>query len=228
VNDIPALHPDRPTDPTDALAAALRSYAPRVRPPAELDGELRYTVEDTAVGRLLLAARADGTLLTSRFTADDDQVDGVLDRLADAVTPSVVRGGRALDPVRRELAEYLAGRRRRFDVPVDLTLATPFQREVLAALTGVGYGTTASYGQLARAVGRPAAARAVGSALNHNPVCIVVPCHRVVAATGALTGYAGGLPAKQHLLALEGGLRCGFLALSTQVTRKAQTGRSTS
>jgi methylated-DNA-[protein]-cysteine S-methyltransferase len=212
VNDLHALPPDLPArrtttaDGTDPVEAALRSFAPGVRPPAGLAGELRYAVEDTAVGRLLLATRADGTLVTCRYTADDDEVDRVLDRLAAAVTPSVVRGGRPLDPVRRELAEYLAGRRRRFDVPVDLTLATPFQREVLGALAEVGYGSTASYGQLARTVGRPAASRAVGSALNHNPVCVVVPCHRVVAASGALTGYAGGLAAKRHLLTLEGTL----------------------
>jgi methylated-DNA-[protein]-cysteine S-methyltransferase len=89
---------------------------------------------------------------------------------------------------------------------VDLALATPFQREVLTALAnGVGYGRTASYGDLARAIGRPAASRAVGGALNHNPLCVVVPCHRVVAASGALTGYAGGLAAKRLLLQLEAG-----------------------
>ncbi|HEY6795613.1 MAG TPA: methylated-DNA--[protein]-cysteine S-methyltransferase, partial [Kineosporiaceae bacterium] len=131
-----------------------------------------------------------------------------LDRLARAVSPSLVRGGRALDPARRQLEEYLAGRRRQFDVRVDLALASPFQRSVLTALADrVGYGGTASYGDLARAVGRPAASRAVGSALNHNPVCVVVPCHRVVAASGALTGYAGGLAAKRHLLELEAGRR---------------------
>jgi methylated-DNA-[protein]-cysteine S-methyltransferase len=91
---------------------------------------------------------------------------------------------------------------------VDLALATPFQREVLTALpVAAGYGRTATYGELARAVGRPAAARAVGGALNHNPLCVVVPCHRVVAASGDLTGYAGGLDAKRHLLALEAGAR---------------------
>jgi methylated-DNA-[protein]-cysteine S-methyltransferase len=109
-----------------------------------------------------------------------------------------------LDPVRRQLAEYLAGRRRRFEVPVDLVLATPFQRQVLTALAAeVAYGRTASYGLVAHAMGRPSASRAVGGALNHNPLCIVLPCHRVIASSGALTGYAGGIEAKRHLLDLE-------------------------
>jgi methylated-DNA-[protein]-cysteine S-methyltransferase len=186
------------------LDTALRSFAPPIKPPADLDSDLRYVVQDTAVGRLLLTTRADGTLLTCLYTPDDGHVDRALNRLARAVSPSVVRGGRAVDAIRRQLEEYLAGRRQSFDVRVDLTLATPFQRAVLTVLAeGVHYGSTASYGELARAVGRPRAARAVGSALNHNPVCVVVPCHRVVAASGALTGYAGGLTAKRHLLELE-------------------------
>lgn len=189
----------------NTLENALRSYAPDVRPPGELaGGDLRYTVHDTAVGRLLLTARTDGTLVTSSYVADDARLDEILDRVARQVSPRVLRGGTALDQGRRELDEYLAGRRRRFDVPVDLALATPFQRSVLTALAdGVGYGRTASYGELARDLGRPQASRAVGGALNANPLCVVVPCHRVVASSGALTGYAGGLAAKRLLLDLE-------------------------
>ena len=191
---------------TDPLEAALAGFAPTMRPPAldGLPGALRYVVEDTAVGRLLLTARTDGPLLTCLYVPDDEAVDGALDRVARQVSPSVLRGGGVLDDVRRQLAEYLAGRRQRFDVRVDLALATPFQREVLGRLPdAVPYGRTASYGQLARELGRPAASRAVGGALNHNPLCVVVPCHRVVAADGALTGYAGGLDAKRLLLGLE-------------------------
>jgi methylated-DNA-[protein]-cysteine S-methyltransferase len=203
VNHRPDLR--RPA-PLDGLETALGSFAPPVRPPAGLDGELRYAVQDTAVGRLLLTTRADGTLLTCLYTPGDEHVDRALDWLARSVSPSVLRGGRALDPVRHQIDEYLAGRRRTFGLGVDLALATPFQREVLTALAnGVGYGRTASYGDLARAIGRPAASRAVGGALNHNPLCVVVPCHRVVAASGALTGYAGGLAAKRLLLQLEAG-----------------------
>ena len=119
----------------------------------------------------------------------------------------MLRRPAALDEARRELAAYLAGERRTFDLRVDLALATPFQRVVLTGLRGraVGYGERTTYGALARRVGRPSASRAVGAALGANPLCVVLPCHRVVASSGALTGYAGGLPAKERLLALESG-----------------------
>lgn len=188
------------------LAGALTSFDPGIRPPRteHLETDVSYVVEDTDVGRLLLAARSDGQLLASNYLLADEDGDRLLDRLARAVSPRVLRGGRVLDPARRELAEYLAGRRHAFDVPVDLTLARPFQREVLTRLARtVGYGRTTTYGALARQVGRPAAARAVGAALGANPLCVVLPCHRVVASSGALTGYAGGLEAKRRLLDLE-------------------------
>lgn len=106
-----------------------------------------------------------------------------------------------LDQARRELDEYFAGRRREFTVPVDQREVTPFDRSVLDALSGVGHGTTTTYGRLAAGLGLSGvAARDVGQALAHNPVLIVVPCHRVVGADGSLTGYAGGLPAKRWLL----------------------------
>jgi methylated-DNA-[protein]-cysteine S-methyltransferase len=89
-------------------------------------------------------------------------------------------------------------------VPTDLALATPFQREVLTGLAArVGYGARTTYGELASAVKHPGAARAVGTALGGNPLCIVLPCHRVLPASGGVGGYAGGAAAKEHLLALE-------------------------
>jgi methylated-DNA-[protein]-cysteine S-methyltransferase len=189
---------------TDALTGALRSFDPAVRPPELAGGDVAYVVEDVAVGRLLLAARPDGTLLTSAYVPTDADADALLDRLARLVSPGVVRGGTAVDAARRQLDEYLAGRRRTFDVATDTVLATPFQRTVLDRLArDVGYGATTSYGTLAAAVGRPSASRAVGTALGGNPLCIVLPCHRVVAASGALSGYAGGADAKRRLLALE-------------------------
>jgi methylated-DNA-[protein]-cysteine S-methyltransferase len=155
---------------------------------------------------MLLAARADGTLLASSYVTDAAEEGTVLDRLSRLVSPRVLRGGSDLDEPRRQLDAYLAGRQHAFDIPVDLTLATPFQRAVLNRLTStVSYGTTTSYGRLAGELGRPTAARAVGAALGANPLCIVLPCHRVVASSGALTGYAGGLSAKQFLLDLESG-----------------------
>ena len=108
----------------------------------------------------------------------------------------------ALPQLREQLGAYFAGELRDFDVPL-ATRGTPFQESVWAALRDVPYGATCSYADLARAIGRPTAVRAVGAANGRNPVCVVVPCHRVVATGGGLTGYAGGLDRKQLLLDLE-------------------------
>jgi methylated-DNA-[protein]-cysteine S-methyltransferase len=104
----------------------------------------------------------------------------------------------------RQLRAYFAGDLRRFELPLDLT-GTPFQQRVWRELLKIPYGETRSYGQLARDVGAPAAVRAVGAANGANPVPIVVPCHRVIGASGKLVGYGGGLPLKLRLLALERG-----------------------
>ena len=101
-----------------------------------------------------------------------------------------------------ELMEYFTGYRRDFTVPVRMR-GTVFQREVWAALCEIPYGATASYGDIARRIGRPRACRAVGMANHRNPVPIIVPCHRVIGSSGALTGYGGGLPVKSFLLAWE-------------------------
>ena len=103
-----------------------------------------------------------------------------------------------------ELREYLAGQRRSFSVPLDLR-GSSFQRQVWEALLRIPFGETRSYAGIAREVGRPMAARAVGGAVGNNPIAIIVPCHRVVGANGALTGYAGGLDRKRALLSLEAG-----------------------
>jgi methylated-DNA-[protein]-cysteine S-methyltransferase len=102
----------------------------------------------------------------------------------------------------RQLGEYFDGRRSAFDLPLRFR-GTEFQRAVWSALLEIPFGETSSYGALARALGRPGAARAVGAANGRNPISIVAPCHRVIGANGALTGFAGGLAAKKELLALE-------------------------
>lgn len=111
-----------------------------------------------------------------------------------------------LPPVLRqavgELREYFAGTRRAFTLPLS-PAGTPFQQQVWNALRGIPYGETRTYGQIAAQIGRPKACRAVGMANNRNPIAIVVPCHRVVGASGALVGYAAGLPVKETLLRLE-------------------------
>jgi methylated-DNA-[protein]-cysteine S-methyltransferase len=169
-------------------------------------GDVRYVVEDLASGRMLIATRPDGALLAALFAPDDTAAERALERLGRAVSPRVLRGGPGPSAVLGQLTEFLDGRRRAFELDLDPRLTTPFQWTVLQRLADqVGYGRTTSYGALATTIGRPTASRAVGAALGANPLCIVLPCHRVVAASGALTGYAGGLPVKRMLLDLESG-----------------------
>ncbi|HUR87860.1 MAG TPA: methylated-DNA--[protein]-cysteine S-methyltransferase [Ramlibacter sp.] len=105
-----------------------------------------------------------------------------------------------------QLTDYFGGKRASFDLPLDLEAGTPFQQSVWRALLAIPHGATTNYGTLSRLIGVPAAARAVGAAVGRNPVCIVVPCHRVLGTGGSLTGYAGGLDRKSALLKLEGAL----------------------
>lgn len=112
-----------------------------------------------------------------------------------------------LQAIRLQLDEYFAGTRTRFDVPLDLSGGTPFQQAVWQVLLAIPQGGTTSYGDVSQRIGNPAAVRAVGAAVGRNPVSIVVPCHRVVGASGSLTGYAGGLDRKTALLKLEGALQ---------------------
>lgn len=107
-----------------------------------------------------------------------------------------------LDEAERQLREYFEGRRRAFDLPLELS-GTPFQRLVWDALLGIPYGEVKTYGELARKIGKPRAARAVGGACHANPIAIIVPCHRVVGTGGALVGFGGGLDVKEKLLDLE-------------------------
>lgn len=108
-----------------------------------------------------------------------------------------------LTETERQLREYFSGKRRSFDLPIRME-GTEFQKAVWDALLGIPYGETRTYGEIAAAVGKPGAARAVGSACHHNPVSLVIPCHRVLGASGKLTGYGGGLEKKEFLLDLEG------------------------
>src|SRR5450631_3378442 len=186
------------------LAERLSAFSPPGRPPVLPVTDVSFVVEETAVGRMLLARLESGALVASAYVTDVEAEDALLYRLALQVSPRVLRAPRALDEARRQLDAYLRGERTAFDLPTRLALGTPFQRIVLGHLAGaVGYGHRTTYGALARGIERPGASRAIGAALGANPLCVVLPCHRVVAASGALTGYAGGLAAKQYLLALE-------------------------
>ncbi len=189
---------------SSALTSRLRRFPDVGTPPTFGSADVSYAVEQTPIGRVLLAATASGGLLACRYVADEATEAALLDRLGRAVSPRILRRPRALDPARRELQEYLEGARHDFDLPLDLALASAFQSSVLRTLAArVSYGRRVSYGTLAGWVGRPRAARAVGAALRANPLCVVLPCHRVVGTSGALTGYAGGLAAKSYLLDLE-------------------------
>jgi methylated-DNA-[protein]-cysteine S-methyltransferase len=157
--------------------------------------DVRYDVVASPVGDLHVAATERGLCRIS-FWGDE-----WADELARQFGVRVLRS--PLDDVRRELDEYFDGKRRTFDVAIDLRVA-PFHESVLRELARVPYGSTETYGALARKVGRPTAARAVGTVMNRNPIPIVLPCHRIVGANGSLTGYAGGLDVKRRLLQMEG------------------------
>jgi methylated-DNA-[protein]-cysteine S-methyltransferase len=162
--------------------------------------DVAYDFAETPVGTLLVAATDHGLCRISF----DPEPERELEWLARAYGLRVLRASRPLDRPRRELDEYFEGTRKEFELPVDLAALPSFQQLVLAELQLVPYGATATYGGLAERIGRPRAARAVGGALNKNPVPIVVPCHRIVGASGSLVGYGGGLERKEKLLALEG------------------------
>ncbi len=176
----------------------LLSNPPAASPAGLLD--IAYRCVDTPIGSLLLAATPVG-LLRVAFEVEDH--DAVLHDLAESVSPRILPAPARLDLAATQLDAYFAGDRRQFELPLDLRLAVGFRREVLGQLLAIAYGATATYAEVAVAVGRPRAVRAVGSACAHNPVPVVVPCHRVVRSGGAIGQYLGGAEIKAALLALE-------------------------
>jgi len=183
-----------------ALGAFTRLYGairvPRPRPTAY------YCVISSPIGRVLVAATEAGLVRVSFRRSEASFVAELRERLAVEVLPSPAKTARIV----HQLRAYFAGERRRFDIEIDFRHVTSFQRRVLLAAAQVPAGQVVSYGEIARRIGRPGGSRAVGQALGHNPVPIVVPCHRVVAAGGALGGYTGGLDIKRKLLRIEGAL----------------------
>jgi methylated-DNA-[protein]-cysteine S-methyltransferase len=154
-----------------------------------------YLWMDSPVGRLKLIAT--GKALVAILWEHDLPGQKAFEPLAENEDNAV------LADAARQLGEYFAGKRRDFTVALDFK-GTPFQKDVWAALLEIPFGETRSYGEIARRIGRPAASRAVGAASGRNPICIIAPCHRVIGAKGALTGFAGGLEAKETLLRIEG------------------------
>ena len=163
--------------------------------------DVAYATLDSPVGELVVAATERGLV---RIGLPGQPLERVLEQLAEGVSPRVMSYPRRLDEARRELDQYFAGKRERFELPVDWRLShAGFYRRVLRATAKVPFGEVITYGQAAERAGSPRAFRAAGSALGSNPVPIVVPCHRVVRAGGELGNYGGGPDMKRFLLELE-------------------------
>jgi len=223
------MNDDTPAE--ERLAAILRAADP-LPPEAELRGELRQALGRTraAVRRVASAARSGpaavygtveapwgevhvavterGLVAIELRTSGEAFAEQLAERLGGAAVPdqpglyAPVRA--MLRRAQAELREYLAGARTAFDLPLDLRDVSTFDRAVLEGARRLGFGQMSSYGRLAARIGRPRAARAVGGALGRNPIPIVIPCHRILAADGSLGGYGGGLDLKRALLRLEG------------------------
>jgi methylated-DNA-[protein]-cysteine S-methyltransferase len=184
-------------DPADAAAAAARFAATA---PADVS----YALVDSPVGTLVAATTGRGLACLS-YSDHDGGVDAVLDRLAAKLSPRILEAPARLDAVRRELDEYFEHRRRDFDLPIDLSLASPFGRRVLQATSAIPFGEVSTYARVAAQAGNAKATRAAGNALGANPLPIVVPCHRVLHTGGKGIGnYTGGVHRKEALLRLEG------------------------
>ncbi|MGV8805399.1 MAG: methylated-DNA--[protein]-cysteine S-methyltransferase [Polaromonas sp.] len=168
----------------------------------KFDPSIVQTRVPSPLGTIALAATAQG-LAGLWFTEDQrylpPQLDGPNAWPEDAAHPVLQQAG-------AQLAEYFSGQRTAFELPLDLGCGTAFQQSVWQALLAIAPGQTVSYGEVSRRIGNPAAVRAVGGAVGRNPVSIIVPCHRVMGSSGALTGYGGGLARKTALLQLEGAL----------------------
>jgi methylated-DNA-[protein]-cysteine S-methyltransferase len=187
--------------PTHDPDAAARLHEKLVLE-AEAEGilDIGYRTIDTPIGTLLLAATEHG-LVRVAFALEGHEL--VLERLASVISPRILHAPHRLDAATRQLDEYFAGTRTRFDLPLDWRLAKGFRLSVIQQLPTIEYGHTASYAELAAAAGNPRAVRAVGTACATNPLPIVVPCHRVVRSDGTIGQYLGGTPVKVTLLELE-------------------------
>jgi methylated-DNA-[protein]-cysteine S-methyltransferase len=189
----------------DVSPLDLAALAERVGETAEREGlvEVAWALTDSPIGELLLAATDEGLV---RVGWSNDDPEEMLERLAASIGPRILERPARLDEPRRQLDEYFAGRRKRFELDLDWRLSGGFTRKVLAETWRIPFGETRSYTEMAEAAGSPRAVRAAGSALGANPIPVIVPCHRVLRTGGALGGYGGGLDVKRQLLELEGAL----------------------
>lgn len=187
----------------DLSRRAAVEFAGRARRAGLVD--VGYTTMDTPVGRLLVATTRNGLV---RLAFPEEPEDDVLEELAATLSPRVIASPNMTDGVRRQLDAYFEGRRRSFAVPIDWAFVPQgFFRRVLEATARIPFGSVSTYGTVARQAGSPRAARAAGNALHENPVPIVVPCHRVVPASGGIGQYGGEEWRKAWLLRLEGAIR---------------------
>jgi methylated-DNA-[protein]-cysteine S-methyltransferase len=191
------------------LRAALQSGHDTPPPPSIVDVaaaagllDVAYARLDSPVGTLVLASTPQG--LARLAYVDEGQEDAVMQEIAARLSPRMLSAPRQLDRPRRELDDYFAGRRRAFDLTLDLRLLSDFTRRILAATAEIPYGAVSTYKEVAAAAGSPRGSRAAGNALGSNPLPIVLPCHRVLHSGGGLGGYTGGLERKRVLLAIEG------------------------
>jgi methylated-DNA-[protein]-cysteine S-methyltransferase len=202
-----AEHTDIASILGDGIADAAAGAAARFADRADREGlaDVAYATLDTPLGPSLVAATERGLV---RVMLPNESVDELLERIARDLSPRLLELPARLDRERRQLDEYFAGERRRFDLEIDWQLTKPgFYRQVLRTATRrLPYGVTASYAEVAGWAGNPRAYRAAGSALGHNPLPIVVPCHRVLLSGGGLGEYGGGPEMKEFLLRLEGAI----------------------
>jgi methylated-DNA-[protein]-cysteine S-methyltransferase len=187
-------------DPKKAAILASRSKVTRWF--VQTAPLIRWDVIDSPLGRLYIAANDRG-LCGLDFGISQADFIRQLDPMA-----HTEQARETLAPVSRQLQEYFAGERLRFDIPLDLERMTSFQANVLQAARRIPAGSVRTYGEVAKTIGKPRASRAVGQALGRNPLPIVIPCHRVIGSDGSLGGYSGsgGLESKRYLLTLEGAL----------------------
>lgn len=185
-----------------ADGTALDRLRGRLAERADADGllDVAYRTMDSPVGALLLAATPAGLV---RVAFERENHESVLVELSTAISPRILRSPQRVDDVARQIDEYFAGRRRLFEVPVDLQLSKGFRRAVLTHLMKIPFGVTESYTVVARSAGNAKAVRAAGSACATNPIPLVVPCHRVVRSDGTYGQYRGGPEAKHMLLTME-------------------------
>lgn len=160
-----------------------------------------FDVIDSPLGPLLAAMTHKG-LVALRYTLGD--TDAAIDAISERVSPRMIEAPQKLDAVARQLDEFFAGTRTKFDLPLDWSLTAGFTRKVLKATARIPFGRTMTYSQIAGVAGSPRGMRAAGNALGSNPIPIIVPCHRVLRSDGTIGGYTGGPEKKVLLLKLEG------------------------